>query len=224
MRAVFLFVKNYLILLQEETDGAIILTEVKTMKAKQKLPEGYSEIFSVDLQKNKKLALLINGMAVIIGIVMAVPMHFYVPISTLFDMENGLGFYFLRFAVIMASSFVYIVLHEAVHGITMKLYGTKKVKYGFTGVYAFAGSDDYYDKKSYIIIALAPVVVWGIVLAVINFFVSDEWFWVVYYVQIMNISGAAGDMYVTAKFSKFPEDILVRDSGVGMTVYSAQKK
>ena len=27
-------------------------------------------------------------------------------------------------------------------------------------------------------------------------------------------------MYVTAKFSKMPKDILVQDSGVGMTVYS----
>ena len=26
----------------------------------------------------------------------------------------------------------------------MKLCGTKKIKYGFTGLYAFAGSDDYY--------------------------------------------------------------------------------
>ncbi|MBQ7295446.1 MAG: DUF3267 domain-containing protein [Clostridia bacterium] len=193
------------------------------MKAKEKLPEGYNEIFSVDLQKNKKTALLINVIAVIISVAMAVPAHFYIPISTLFDMEKGIGNYILRFAAMMVSMFAYIILHEAVHGITMKLYGTKKVKYGFTGLYAFAGSDDYYDKKSYIVIALAPVVVWGIVIAAINVFVGEEWFWVVYFIQIANISGAAGDIYVTAKFASFPKDILVHDSGVGMTVYSKEK-
>ena len=104
----------------------------------------------------------------------------------------------------------------------MKIFGTKKVKYGFTGMYAYAGSDDYYDKKSYIIIALAPIVVWGIVLAIINVLVPYEWFWVVYLIQLINLSGAAGDLFVTVRFSKMPKDILVRDYGVGMTVYSAE--
>ena len=104
----------------------------------------------------------------------------------------------------------------------MKLCGTKKVKYGFTGLYAFAGSEDYYNKKAYIFIALAPVVLWGVVLAVINPFVPVEWFWIVYLVQIMNLSGAAGDLFVTIKFSRMPRDILVQDSGLGMTVFSKE--
>jgi len=190
------------------------------MKAIQALPSGYQEIFEVNLQKNKKIAFLLNAFAVMIMVAMAVPMHFYVPITTLFDMQNGLGVYAIRFASLMALLVAYMILHELVHGITMKLCGTKKVKYGFTGLYAFAGSEDYYDKQSYIVIALAPVVLWGIVIAVVNAIVSPEWFWVIYFLQISNISGAAGDMYVTVKFSKFPKDILVKDVGVGMTVYS----
>lgn len=192
------------------------------MKAIQSLPDGYKEIFSVDLQKNKKIALGINSFAALIMIAMAVPMHFYVPITTVFDMESGLGAYIARFAVLMVLTALYLILHELVHGITMKLCGTKKVKYGFTGLYAFAGSDDYYDKPSYITIALAPVVVWGIVLVIANALVPRDWFWVVYFIQIFNISGAAGDLYVTAKFSRMPKDILVKDAGVGMTVYSKE--
>lgn len=135
-------------------------------------------------------------------------------------MQAGLGAYTVRFAVLLVLLVVYMILHELVHGIAMKMCGTKKIKYGFTGMYAFAGSDDYYRKKPYIFIALAPVVLWGVVLAVVNPFVSAEWFWVVYLIQISNISGAAGDLYVTLKFSKLPKDILVKDYGVGMRVYS----
>ena len=40
-----------------------------------------------------------------------------------------------------------MILHEIVHGIAMRICGTKKVKYGFTGLYAFAGSKDFYDIK-----------------------------------------------------------------------------
>lgn len=190
------------------------------MKAVQNLPGSYKEIFTIDLQKNKKIALLINAMAVIIAMALILPMHFYIPVSTLFDMEQGIGIYVARFVCLLVFVFAYMLLHELVHGITMKFFGTKKVKYGFTGLYAFAGSDDYYDKRSYIVIALAPIVVLGVVLAVLTAVVPDDWFWVVYFIQVFNISGAAGDIYVTAKFSKFPKDILVRDSGISMTVYS----
>lgn len=190
------------------------------MKAIGILPEGYKKIYYIDLQKNKKMALFVNLLAVIIAAALILPMHFLIPITSLFDMDAGLYNYFFRFGTLLVLMIVYMVLHELVHGIAMKMCGTKKVKYGFTGLYAFAGSDDYYDKKSYIFIALAPVVLWGIVLAIVNSFVSVEWFWVVYLLQIINLSGAAGDLFVTVKFSRFPKDILIKDYGVGMTVYS----
>ncbi|MBR2327577.1 MAG: DUF3267 domain-containing protein [Clostridia bacterium] len=192
------------------------------MKNVEKLPEGYREIYSLDLQKNKKASVVVNLLALVIAALFAVPMHFVVPITELYSMENGLTSYTVRCVTMIVLMIVYMVLHEAIHGIAMKMCGTKKVKYGFTGLYAFAGSNDFYDKKSYIFISLAPVVVLGIVLAVINPFVSAEWFWVVYMIQLMNISGAAGDIFVTARFSRMLSDILVQDYGVGMKVYSRE--
>ncbi len=189
------------------------------MKALRELPENYVEIDSVDLQKNKKLSLLVNGLALLIAAGMAIPAAFFVPIATLFDMSEGLWAYAVRFAVLLVSLVVYMILHELVHGIAMKLCGTERVKYGFTGLYAFAGSEDYYDRRSYIFIALAPVVVWGVVIAIINLLVPIGWFWVVYLLQITNLSGAAGDLFVTVRFMRLPRDILIRDYGVGMKVY-----
>lgn len=193
------------------------------MKAVPHLPEHYKEMLRIDLQKDKKLALIVNILAIVIAVVLAVPAHFVVPIFSLFNMESGFGNYLLRFVVLLLAIVLYMVLHELVHGAVMKLCGTKKVKYGFTGMYAFAGSDDYYDKKAYLIIALSPVVLWGILLAVWSCFVSPEWFWVIYLVQITNLSGAAGDLFVTVKFLKLPKDILVKDYGVSMVVYSRQQ-
>lgn len=190
------------------------------MKALETLPEAYREIYSIDLQKDKKMALRVNLLALFIALVLIVPMLFIVPISSLFSMESGMLSYFIRFIALIVLMVLYMVLHELVHGIAMKICGTKKVKYGFTGMYAFAGSRDYYNKKSYIFIALAPIVFWGIVIALVNPFVPTEWFWIVYLLQIINLSGAAGDLFVTVKFSRLPRDILVQDYGVGMKVYS----
>ena len=190
------------------------------MKALQVLPETYREIYAIDLQRDKKMSLRVTLLALAITIVLVVPMLFIVPVSTLFNMEQGLLNYALRFIALIVLMVLYIVLHELVHGIAMKLCGTKKIQYGFTGMYAFAGSKDYYNKASYIFIALAPIVLWGIVIAVINPLVPLEWFWVIYLLQIMNLSGAAGDIFVTVKFARLPQDILVQDYGLGMKVYS----
>lgn len=195
---------------------------MNAMKAVEHLPEGYREIYAIDLQKDKKMALLVNCLVLLIAALLIVPAHFYIPITSLFSMESGYGAYMLRFGVLLVLMVVYMVLHELVHGAAMKLCGTKKIKYGFTRMYAFAGSNDYYAKKPYIFIALAPVVLWGVVIALVNPFVSAYWFWVVYLLQVINLSGAAGDLFVTVKFSRLPKDILVKDHGVGMTVYSKE--
>ena len=189
------------------------------MKAIGVLPEDYGEIYSLNLQKDKRTAIIVNLLALAIAAVMAVSMNFFVPVTSVFDMSGGIVRYFLRLAALIVLMALYMVLHELVHGIAMKLCGTKRVKYGFTGLYAFAGSEDYYDKKSYIFIALAPIVLWGTVLAAVNFFVPTEWFWIVYMIQLINISGAAGDLFAAVKFSRMPKDILIQDSGVSMRVF-----
>ena len=180
------------------------------------LPNGYKEILKIDLQKNTKLAVLVNVMALIIGVVMLIPLLSESIRTAVFKSA------FEKSYIKLAAMSVGMVLHELVHGILMKKFSGVKPKYGFTGLYAYAGSTAYFDRKHYIIIALAPIVIWGIVLAVLQFAVPDSWAWIVYFIQIINISGAAGDIYVTYKMSRLPADILVNDVGVSMTVYSAE--
>ena len=189
------------------------------MKSYIDLPETYVEIEKVDF-KEKKLALKINGLALIVMILMAVVANHFVPIFSLFIMEEGLLIYFLRTIVLLIGIFAYIILHEAVHGIFMKYYGKAKPDFGLTLMYAYAGSKAYFCKKHYIIIALAPIVIWGVVLAVANVLVPISWFWCIYCIQIMNISGAMGDLYMTWKLQTMQKDILIQDSGVGMIIYA----
>lgn len=60
------------------------------------------------------------------------------------------------------------------------------------------------------------------VLLILNLIFQETWFWVIYFIQIMNISGAAGDLYVTYRFSKLSKDILINDTGIAMTIYSKE--
>jgi hypothetical protein len=163
--------------------------------------------------------LLVNIIGTVIAILAIVPALFFVPFSALFDMSAGLGAYALRFAVLLVGMVLYVILHELVHGIFMRAISGVGVRYGFTGMYAYAGSDAYFGKAAYLLIALAPVVIWGVVLAVICPSLPAEWFWVVHLIQVVNLSGAGGDIYVTFKFCRLPRDILVRDTAVAMTVF-----
>ncbi len=196
-----------------------IFKGVIIMKAIKNLPESYREIYSIDLQNDKKKLVIVNGSAIVIAVLLVISMNFIVPFYTMFNLENGINDMFKKYGIIIISMIAYTILHEFVHGIAMKICGTKKVKYGFTGLYAFAGSEDFYNKKSYIFIALAPIVLWGVILGIVNAFVPIGWFWLVYLIQVINLSCAAGDLFVTIKFSRLPKDILIQDSGVTMKVF-----
>lgn len=189
------------------------------MENQRVLPENYTKIFEIDLLKNKKQMVLVNVLAIVLAVPMFIAGNAFVPFFALYE---GGGAVFKLLALLLGYV-AYIVLHELVHGIFMKHYSGVKPKYGFSLMYAYAGSEAYFNKKSYIIIALAPVVIWGTVLSVLCAAVPESWFWIPYFIQIGNISGAAGDAYVTCKMAALPKDILVNDTGVAMTVYAEKE-
>ncbi|MBP3293454.1 MAG: DUF3267 domain-containing protein, partial [Clostridia bacterium] len=143
------------------------------------------------------------------------PGHLIVPLTEAWELLR------LRHcAVLVVGVLLYLVLHELIHGVFMRHYSGQRPFYGFTGMYAYAGSNCYFGHTAYTVIALAPIVLLGIALLLLNLFGGREWFWCIYFIQITNLSGAAGDLYVTRMFSRLPPDILILDVGVRMTVYS----
>ena len=192
---------------------------LNSLKAYHFLPENYQEIMQINLQKDKQTAQKVNVIAGIIMIALLIIGHLIVPIKELFN-EEMFAASLLRLGALFLAYFAYIVLHELTHAVAMKAVGGGKVIFGFTVLYAFAGSrEDYFDKTAYCCIALAPLVLWGIVFAVMTALVPRSWFWVVWFLQAGNIGGAAGDVFVTVKLWNKPASILVMDTGVDMTVY-----
>lgn len=186
------------------------------MKALNVLPSDYKPIMSVDMQNNKKTAAIIIVINVLLTVIMVVPVLFVVPFD--FFVKNHIGVF-----TFLLAYFVYIILHELTHAAVMKMFGAKKVHFGFSGLYAYAGSNYYFDRKSYVMIALAPVLLFAVIFGAVNVFVPTSWFWAIYLLQVCNISGAAGDLYVTVRFSRLARDILVHDSGTAMTVFAKQQ-
>ncbi len=190
------------------------------MKSCSVLPENYIPLTVIDLEKDKKVFWFVNILSFVIAAVMVVVGVLVVPLDLELDADNFVTGWLLPLVVLLAGIFAYIVLHEAVHGIFMYAFSRVRPRFGFRLVFAYAGSSAYFDRIRYIVIALAPVVIWGMVLLIIDLFSKGIWFWVVYVIQICNVGGAAGDFYVTAKMLRMPKDILVQDTGIQMTVFA----
>jgi len=186
------------------------------------LPEGYTEIRRVNLQKDIKLAILINVVALIIVALLVLIGLTITPMSIPFTTGNlpNLLVYSLDLLILLIGLIAYLISHEFVHGVFIKKYSGKKAKYGFTGIYAYAGSDAYFNKRHYLIIALAPVVFFGVIFLLLNLFLPLTWFWLIYFFQIFNLSGSAGDFYVAYLMLKSPDDVLTTDEGFEMILYS----
>ena len=180
------------------------------------LPDSYKRIMRINLLGDEKAFKEIRDLSVILHIVMLIPGFFITPLK----MPTWQTFF--KIIITLAGIFIYTCLHEAVHGIFMKIFGGKKVVYGFKMGCAYAGSDDFFKKRPYMVIALAPVVIWGIVLLFLTVKLGEDWFWVVYFIQVVNVAGAAGDFYVFYKLIPIPSDALVTDSGTDIKVYSAK--
>ena len=88
---------------------------------------------------------------------------------------------------------------------------------------AYAKSSWFFSRPAYIAVALAPVLVWGVVLGVLMGDVPVEYFWCLYVIQIFNISGAVGDLYVTWLVLRMPKGVLVYDEGTSMKFFAPVK-
>ena len=180
------------------------------------LPQGYSFFDKIDLKNNKKQFWTVQGICLAtIAVMLGIGWLIESPLKIENNTESIIGL-----VVLIVGFVLYIFAHEAVHGLFMYAFCKTKIKYGFVGWAAYAGSSAYYDKKHYIIIALAPVVVWGVTFAVLNiFFHSGIWFWVIWFLQIGNVSGACGDFFCVYKTARYPKDILVNDTGLEMQIF-----
>ena len=185
--------------------------------ALERLPTGYRRIRQIDLMKNKRELRIVAAVSLILPVLMIAVMALCVPVRPALRAAKDQP---LALLALGAAMVVYIVLHELVHGLFIHIFSGKRAKYGFSLAYAYARSDHYFAKKPYLVIAMAPVVFWGIVFAVLQACVRGPWIWWVFALQAMNVSGAAGDLYTTWVVAHMPAAAYIRDTGTAMDIFA----
>ncbi|MDE6676168.1 MAG: DUF3267 domain-containing protein [Clostridia bacterium] len=173
---------------------------------------------TIDLKANKKAFWLVNGLSLLVfGLFILIGWFIVNPIDAIYETAGDI---FVPVFVLLGGLVVYVVVHELTHGVFLSAFTKMKPKFGFVGWAAYCGNEGYCDKPRYAVVALAPLVFWGIVFGMLNvFFHEGIWFWVIWFLQAMNVGGSSGDLYVSCKLVKYPQEILVQDIGTRMQVY-----
>lgn len=180
-------------------------------------PKGYRQIAVLDFVRNRRQMRIVAFSSLALTALMLAAGLILHPFGESWAFMKANGW---TWPLLVALYLAYIPLHELTHGLLMHALSGQRPKYGLSLCYAYAGSTAYFDKFSHNLIALAPLVLWGIVLAALERILPSQWFWLIYILQITNVSGSAGDLYCVLHLLRMPENILIQDTGTRMRIFA----
>lgn len=191
------------------------------MKTCFTLPDGYAETDYVNLYTNRRLYRALNITSFFIGVAVIAAGYFWQGFDALLALlKRGMSAYLLWVLLLAAGILSFYALHELTHGLCMRLFSGIRPHYGKKGLMLFTGSEAYFCRCDYILTALAPAVIFTVLFTVLTLVLKDEWFWLAAGLQLANLGGIVGDVYMTCKAFRQPKSALFRDSGVGVTIYT----
>lgn len=179
------------------------------------LPRGYRYAGTLDFMRNRRQMKAVVYLSLALVAVPALAGLLAVPVKPSWDWMLGRWY---RWPGLLLALVAYIPLHELTHGLSMWLLSGVKPKYGLKLPYAWCGSTVWFDRKSHIVTALAPVVLWGTGLLVAAILAPRAIFWPIWIVQISNLSGSAGDIYCVWALARMEGNLLIQDTGVRMRI------
>ena len=107
---------------------------------------------------------------------------------------------------------LYIILHEITHLIFMKIFSKEKINISIKFPTISVGSNAKYSKKQFSIIALAPVIILGIILILLILFSSKDYTFLWSIFLTLNFAGSGGDFLQFLKISKYPTNTYFQDT------------
>lgn len=117
------------------------------------------------------------------------------------------------FLLLLIASMITVIIHELVHGMIMWWYG-KSVSFGVIptkGVFYVASFGQYMTRRESILTALGPLIVITIGAIPLMAVVPPLYAIVVFFILVVNATGAVGDIYLVWRLLHLPKGTLLYD-------------
>lgn len=181
------------------------------MKFENKLPSGYTTE-TIDLDGDKKLAVRLYAAAAAIAVVLTVVCCLLKDISLLFDASGAFAL-LGRFILVMLITAVCLVGQEYLKCIIIGKLTGKPARVVRGRMSAYIEYKCWLDKRSYLIMSLAPAAAVCLVLLILMIILPDKLFWQCYVIFIVSLTGACGDAYVAYRLCKEKPDVRIKNEG-----------
>ena len=192
------------------------------MNSYKNLPEGYEAVREIDAVGNKRVAVGLNAAALLISALSGTLLYFLRFRRFTFTVDEiNFGAYLLFTLGLLLSMFVYLVLHELVHGIVYKLMTREKLTFGISFSCAYCGVPDVFvTKKTALSALVAPFAVFTVAFALPIAFVGDYAALFLSFLLVLHLGGCAGELYdMILLLFVIKGDVLMKDTGPKQTFY-----
>ena len=190
----------------------------------QNLPERYVLYREFDLAKEpglyRRAFMLGCGIAAVM-LIAALP---FVPFSSLVPVHAPARSAALRILLLLPAVYFCMLLRELIRSAVFRRFHGGRNRWHRIGITLSVGSDAFYDRSAFLMILISPAAMMGMLLMILNFALSVSWFWFIYIIQIVNLTGISGDLILMRDLSRLPRTILIRNDGERVEVYAPAEK
>lgn len=162
--------------------------------------EKFEKIGVINYRKSKHANLFIIGSFILFALIGII----FVVLSGSISHNTLKGQWFLL------GCFCYIILHEAIHLIFMKFFSKGKIHISIKFPTISVGSNGKFNKAQFMIVALAPVIILGVILILLILFSPKEYTFFLTILLILNFAGSGGDYLQVFEMHKYPNDTFLR--------------
>lgn len=182
-------------------------------------PKGFNDKETIDLKADKKLWLRVNGAALAAAAVLVLLGCLYEPVTRFFS-AAGAWRMLLRFILMLIGMGVYFFLNEYIRRFMIEKITGKKVLTVREKPCVFTIPARCLTVKEYLKVSFAPAAALGALLLLLTLILPEKMFWQVYIIQVINLAGAAGDIYIAYKILKTKKEVRIEENGIAIIIWS----
>jgi len=184
------------------------------------LPPTYAFYRKIDLSKDRKLLIALNGGSVLLFFFSGWLILNLAAILRPALFLNQFEFTPLGICLFLGAYSLMIVIHELIHGFFFWLFTKEKPSFGFKFLCAYAAAPNWYiPRKPYLVITLAPFVLITFIGLILLPVVPMLFLLPLCSIIAANLAGSIGDLFVFCWLLKQPSSLIVQDFGDAMTIY-----